>query len=162
MTARSLQGHKRAAKRRVLNSVKGGESKEKETLLCRGQQSTTVRSLQRRKNAEWKAGAETSHQMLGCRRKAITIWQHLGSDTGQPHLLAQQNSCSSSMWGRGQILLCLSHCSTGCEMDGPREGVAIALKSFLYISPMLPEKAFSWLLRWCLLPQDVVSTGSGA
>lgn len=162
MTARSLQGHKRAAKRRVLNSVKEGESKEKETLLCRGQQSTTVRSLQRRKNAEWKAGAETSHQMLGCRRKAITIWQHLGGDTGQPHLLAQQNSCSSSTWGQRAdpaLSLTLQH---GCEMDGPREGVAIALKNFLYISPMLPEKAFSWLLRWCLLPQDVVSTGSGA
>lgn len=51
MTVRSLQGLKQAAKMRLPNSVKEGESKEKEALLCRGQQSTAVGSTQRGKRA---------------------------------------------------------------------------------------------------------------
>jgi len=46
MTTRSLQGLQQAAERKLLNSVKEGESKEKEALLCRGQLSTTVGSTQ--------------------------------------------------------------------------------------------------------------------
>lgn len=51
MAMRSLQGLKQAAKQKLLNSAKEGESKEKEVLLCRGQQSTTVGSMQKGKIA---------------------------------------------------------------------------------------------------------------
>lgn len=140
---RSLQRLKQAAKRRLLNSVKEGESKEKETLLCRGQQSTTVESMQRGKSTEQKAGAEIPHQMLGCGRKAIIFWQYLGSDTGQCQLSAQTKWCSST----AQLG---DHCPAshhGLWGRCPQGGGSLPSQNFPIHFACVTWKAFSWLWK---------------
>lgn len=147
MTTRSLQGHKWAAKRRLLNSVKEGERKRRKLCSVEASKALLLGVCKEERMLNEKQELKHPIRCLAAGEKPLQLGSVWAVTRGSLTFWPSRSRVSPAPGGRGQPTgqtpLCLSHCSTGCEMDGSGEGSALALKSFLYISPMLPEKAFS-------------------